>query len=148
MTECTIEEKGWFLDAMFQYNLNGQISEHSDRFMNSHLRIMVNWFDANAERWAKSKLLNSINQRMRWAKDSPEETKKLEDEKRFLQTHSVRAYMSVYARIPSNTDEYERIHYVSDSVSVSVSEDVSVPDSDSVSVPDSDSVDDFPEGFF
>ena len=45
LDKCTDAEKACFLDAMFLYNMTGEIMESDDRFVDTMVKVMVDWFE-------------------------------------------------------------------------------------------------------
>ena len=144
--DCTDEEKAWFLDSIFIYQLTGEIRTHPDRFMNSHFKTMVRFFDMNSTKYMKTCLIKSINKECEWAKRSgdTEKVTELTKEKEFLNFHTLDEYSEKYKRIQLYTTVTDN-----DSDNDTVNESVSVNDSDSETGTDydfesvSDSVSDF-----
>lgn len=101
--ECTDEEKAWILDSVYRYQLYGEVPKTNDRFLKMIFAEMRKFFDYNAVKYEEQKIQNSLNQRKRWAK-TEEEAEAIEEEKRFLKSHSIEEYTAVYGRIQTNTD--------------------------------------------
>ncbi len=152
LSDSSHEEQAWFLRAIFIYNNTGEIlsteGQRDERYLRSHLKQMIRWFDVNNEKFRKRKIDNSLNQQIRWAKDDEKLIAELKRKKEFLKEHTYSEYTNVYGRIPTDsvyetdtvndTDSFNE--NVSDSYSEYLSESESYTDSDSAS--DNDSVSD------
>lgn len=138
--ECTVNEKGWILEAVYRYQLYGEVPDTDDRFLKVIFDTMKKFFDYNSERYEEKKILNSLNQKKRWMKErgDADGVRTITEETDYLKGHTVEEYMRLYGRIQPNTDTDTVIgtDYVTDddTENESVYEDNTVTDSDNDSV--------------
>lgn len=106
ITECSESEKAWLLESIYRYQLFGEIPVTEDRFLKIIFNNMKQFFDYNGEKYEERKIQNSLNQQKRWAEAKKDSAKiaAIEEQKRFLKTHSASEYTNVYGRIPMYTD--------------------------------------------
>ena len=104
--ECSDEEKAWLLDAIYKYQLYGQMPQTKDRFLRATFMTMQKFFDYNSEKYEEKKIQNSLNQQKRWAQERKDtaSVEAIEERKRFLKSHSLAEYTDVYGRIQMYTD--------------------------------------------
>lgn len=108
IAELEPEQKAMLLDAIYNYQINGEVTSPKDKIVKVVFAPMIRFFRSAEKDYDKRCIQNSLNQLKRWANEDGDEAKKTEikERERYLKTHTAEEYRTLYERIPlySHTD--------------------------------------------